>query len=126
MDQYSLLFNVIILAAGAYLLYTWFRLKKEGQLFESQLLIPKDFKPSDCIDPEEYIAYFQPRILVLGIVCFLTGALCALEVQFHLFDSLFPSVEKLSYYMDLGGNAISLLVLVWYTVCWSKARKKYW
>ncbi len=126
MDQYSLLLDLIVVAAGIYLLYTWFRLKKEGKLFENQLLVPKDSKITDCLDEEGFIAYFQPKLLILGVICTVIGAICAVEGQTGFFSGLFPTVEKMPVIINLGGNGISFAVLVWYMVCWTKARKEYW
>lgn len=124
--SYSFLLDLITTLAGAYVLYTWFKLKKEGKLFENQLLVPKGSKPSECLDEGEYIRYTAPRLLILGLVCFLTGGISALDAQTGFLAKLFPTVEKISYYVDLTGQMLSLAVLIWYAVCWIKSRKEYW
>lgn len=124
--SYSFLLDLITTLAGAYVIYTWFRLKKEGRLFENQLLVPKGSKPSECLDEEEYIRYSAPRLLILGLVCFLTGGISALDSQTGFLAQLFPTVEKISYYVDLGGQMLALATLIWYAVCWIKSRKEFW
>ena len=46
------LMNLISVLCGRYCLYTWFRLVREKKLFMSSVLLPKDRKPSDCLDEE--------------------------------------------------------------------------
>ena len=77
MENYTMLFNGITLGVGVFCLYTWYKLKKAGKLFESQFLIPKDNKVSDCVDEEGYIRYISPVLLVVccGVVGVIAGAL---------------------------------------------------
>ena len=126
MDNYSMLFNIITLLAGGFCLYTVIRLKKSGELFPNQLLIPKDAKPEECIDPEGYIPFISLRLLVLGLTCVLTSALCMVNEKYGIISDLFPQIEGFASKMDLVCNGLCLAVLVWYMVCWIKARKEYW
>ena len=125
-SSYSFLLDLITALAGAYVLYVWYRLKKEGGLFENQLLVPKEAKPSECLDESGYILYMSPRLLILGLICFLSGGISAVDDQTAFLAQLFPQVEKISYYVTLGGEILAFVVLVWYGICWTKSRKEYW
>lgn len=117
MDLY---FSIIGLAAGIYCLYTWFKLKKEGKLFANQLLVPKDTKPSDCLDEEGYIRVMSPLLLMAGLVWALVGALDLADCTLHIFS------ETVSFWLAVGGTLLCVVAFVIYIIVWLRARKQYW
>ena len=125
-SSYSFLLDLITALAGAYVFYVWYRLKKEGGLFDNQLLIPKGSKASECLDEPGYIRYISPRLLVLAMVCLVSGGISAVDDQTGFLAQLFPQVEKISFYVNVAGEMLAFAVLVWYAICWSKSRKAYW
>lgn len=126
MDNYNMIFNAITLAAGIYCLYVWFKLKKAGKLFENQLLVPKDSKPADCLDEAGYIRFIAPCLLILGLVCVLTGVLCIVDMEYQIISNLFPQVENFNSKLDLGCNILTMIMLILYMIRWGKGRKEYW
>ncbi len=120
MDMMELYFNVISLSAGIWFLYTWFRLRKEKKLFHSQLLMLKDDRPENCPDEAGYIRFVSPGLLVVGLVCALTGAAGFLMDQTALLPAYF--VHRLK----LVGNALCILAVFGYMAVWSKGRKRFW
>lgn len=120
MDFMDLYFNIIGLAAGIYCLYTWFKLKKEGKLFANQLLVPRDAKPSDCLDEEGYIRTVSPCLLMVGLVWALTGGAGLADSQWHFLT------EQGSFYLNLGGVGLCLVAFIIYLIVWLRARKNYW
>ena len=73
------LMNLISVLCGGYCLYTWFRLVREKKLFMSSVLLPKDRKPSDCLDEEGYIKPIRPKLGILGLVILLFGVFSAIN-----------------------------------------------
>ena len=126
MSGFEVYFNIITLACGLYALYTAIKLRKLNKLFSNQLLVPKDAKPGDCLDEEGYVDYVKPRLLILGIVLVIVGAICLADSALHVSAALFPGAEKASFYLVEGGIVLSLIALAWYMVCWTKARKLFW
>ena len=126
MNTYTTLFDVITLVAGFFCLYTFARLKKSGKLFQNQLIIPKDAKPDECIDPDEDIPFISLRLLVLGLTGVISGALCMLDTEYGIISGLFPQIEKFGSRMNLICNGLCFAVLIWYMISWTKARKEYW
>jgi len=126
MDGFELYFNIITLFAGGYLLYTWFKLRQTGHLFANQLLVPKDIDPSHCLDEEGYIAYISPRILISGLICAVVGVICTADSVLDFSNKYFSQIPNLEYWIAQGGNLLCLIAIVWYMICWSKARKRYW
>ena len=103
-DSFFMIFDLISLGCGIYLLYTYIKLRMAGRLFPSSLLIPKDRSPKDCKDSAAYIRYIQPRMLMIGILITLFGAVSLVNEYLH-----FPAFA----------------VVVWYGVCSGKANRRY-
>ncbi len=115
--DFMFLFDIISLVAGFYCIVTFVKLKVAGnRLFPNSLLVPKDLAPKDCLDAPAYVKYIGPRILILGIVMLVQGALSAL-------NSAAPYLSVLAYNAMMG---VCFIVIVWYAVCSVKANKKYW
>lgn len=115
-DSMFTLFDFISLAAGAYVLYTWYRLLVSKRLFANSLLIPKDQSPKNCDDPDGYIRYILPRLLVLGLVLFLFGAVSMAN----------SSLQFYSKAVGIALNFVTLAVIAWYAVCSVRAFKRFW
>ena len=126
MSGFELYFNIITLACGIYALYTAIKLRKLGRLFSNQLLIPKDSKPGDCLDEEGYVEYVMPRLLILGIALTLSGGVCLADSQWQISAMLFPTAADAVFYVSMGGIILCTLAVVWYMICWVRARKLFW
>lgn len=120
MSAIDLYFNLVGLAAGGYCLYTWFRLKKEGKLFASQLLVPGDAKPEDCVDEEGYLRTIRPCLLFAGLVWLLSGIVGMADSGLHFFT------EQGSYRFGLASTIACIVAVAVYFIVWLRARKLYW
>ena len=120
MDAMDLYFNLVGLAAGIYCLYTWFKLKKEGKLFSSQLLVPKDAKPEDCVDEEAYLRLMSPCLLLSGLIWGLSGAGGMANSRWHFFT------EQMADAFAMGSTILCVLAVAVYLIVWLRARKRYW
>ena len=115
--DFMFLFDVISLVAGFYCVITFIKLRLAGgRLFPNSLLVPKGLAPKDCLDGPGYVKYIGPRILILGIVMLVQGALSAI-------NSASPYLSILAYNAMMG---VCFVVIVWYAVCSVKANKKFW
>lgn len=114
-DSFFMIFDLISLGCGIYLLYTYIKLRMAGRLFPSSLLIPKDRSPKDCKDSAAYIRYIQPRMLMIGILITLFGAVSLVNEYLHF----------LSFYASIGSTFAAFAVVVWYGVCSGKANRRY-
>jgi len=126
MTGFDLYSNLITLFCGIYCLYTGIKLKKLGRLFPNQLLLPKDTKPEDCLDPEGFIEYIFPRLLVVGVTCTLVGIVCLAVSRLSLAAQYFPQIPDLEFYVTMTGIVLSIASLGWFMACWVKAKKLYW
>lgn len=115
-SSFLMMFNLISLGCGIYCLYTYAKLRIAGRLFPNSLLVPSGRKPKDCLDAPTYIAYVQPRLLILGILVTAFGIVTTLDSFYQFFSLL---LNELLTVAMLG-------VIVWYAVCSSKANKRYW
>lgn len=115
-NSIDLFFNILTLCCGIYCLYHFFQLQAKGLDYPKCFLVPADQKPSDCLDAAAYVAYIKPRTFILGLVVLLTSTLGL--VMGRLFE--------IQVWMQLVVIVVPLVVLVWFCVCFMKARKEYW
>lgn len=116
-DSFLMMFDMISLACGVFCIYTCIKLRQRGgKLFNNSLLIPKGKTEKDCLDEEAYSAYIAPKLMVLGILITLFGAVNLLNEYLNLYGLLVSEI--------LTGCAF--VSVVWYAVCNSKANKRYW
>ena len=115
-NSFDLFFNIITLGCGVYCLYVWFQLRRQGLNMPKCPLVPTDQTPSECLDPEAYVAYMLPKTLVLGIVVLLTSVLGLMT----------GTVLPYTMWLQLVVILLPLAVLVWFCICFTKARKEYW
>ena len=71
---------VLLPAVALYLFYTVFRLRRDRVLFDNKLLYPGGCTKDDCIDPDGFIDYILPRLIIIGAAFLLCGAFTALVV----------------------------------------------
>ena len=62
MNDMTLFLDLILIASGAYCMYTFLRLAVTKRLFKNGLLVPKEKKISDCADEQMYIGYMMPPL----------------------------------------------------------------
>ena len=117
MDQsFLMMFDFISIGCGVYILYTLIKLQAYGRLFPNSLLIPNGKSPKDCNDPQGYITYLKPRLLILGIFVLLFGLLSLLN----------ESMQFFSFAGTMIFVAVTFAVIAWYGVCSTKTFKRYW
>ena len=66
--------DIIVVAAGAYLLYGWYLLVFRNEIKEG-LLISKNTDAKKCKDIEGFKAYMGPRALALAISAVISGGM---------------------------------------------------
>lgn len=115
-NSFLTIFDIIALGCGFYCIITFVKLRIAGRLFPNGLLVPKDKKPKDCEDEAAYIAYLGPRLLILGIVTTLFGAVSMVNEYMQLY----------TMQVSLILTGVAFLTVVWYGVCTYRANKKYW
>lgn len=126
MDSFELYFDILTLICSCYVLYTVIKLRMQGKLFPNQLLIPRGSEIEECLDEDGYIAYVTPRLWILGLVVLALGLFCMADGQWHISQALFPAIEKIEFIVSEGCIVLSLVALIWYMFCWSKAKKLFW
>ena len=113
MEMFSLM-DLIILAAGAYVLYCYYLLKFKGEIKEG-LLLPKGTNVKKCKDKEAYIREVENKVLIYGIAVLICGGLGVLETQTGLLG--------MGYLVVLG---IFLAFTCWFALVVKKSGEKYW
>lgn len=111
------LMMVLLFGLGLYMIYTIIKLKRECILFDSKILYPGGCNKDDCVDPDGFIDYISPRMLISGIALILCGALTAAVKWIPGFGNKVTSILEL---------VLPLFVVVWYVFISKKAAKTYW
>lgn len=117
LEMMDLFILFMIVACGAYCVYTFIRLKRECMLFESKILYPGNCSYLECIDPDGFIDYIQYRILILGIFLLLCGGVSAL-------DTYVIKIQQL--WLSLTLTLLPVAGLAWFAVIQRKAAKRFW
>lgn len=107
--------DLIIAACGIYVLYSCSVMKSTGKI-QGGMLMPKNVDLNRCKDPAGFIREIVPKLLVLGIMAFLCGAV-GLVMDY---TGLIPGAVYLVLMIAF------LAALVWYTKVSKKIIKKYW
>lgn len=116
---------LMLVGSGGYALYTYFRLRKSWGFFDNKFLLPGNCPPEECLDPEGFLEYIHPRLLILGVLCCVAAILCV--------PVMLPDVAEL---IGLGGTLYTVInyvvplmgfgVFVWYMFCQNRAAKRFW
>ena len=125
MDANSMnnLFSLIALIFGGYCLYAWNQLK-DGKIPPKFMLLSRDLPPEKCLDEEYYCAYMRPRMLIFGIIIFLSGISGMVDVRMGLFSSLFGDKGYIASLILT--SAIPFISVVWFAVALMKIQKELW
>ena len=114
----STLFMIVLLPAVAlYLFYTVFRLRRDRVLFDNKLLYPGGCTKDDCIDPDGFIDYILPRLIIIGAAFLLCGAFTALVVFVPAMDTLVCNILEIVF---------PIAAIAWYSFVSRHAAREYW
>lgn len=108
------LMDVIVVAAGFYVLYGWYLLTFKDEIKEG-LVISKAQDPKKCKDREGFKKYIGPRLLVFGIAAICSGAV-------GLIQSYVMPIPNAVYWVFY---IIFVAVIVWYAISARKADKMF-
>ena len=113
-SSFNTFMDVIVLVAGLYLLYGWFRLVFQNVITPG-LLIPKDMDPKSCKDLEGFKKYMGIRTLLIGVCAVGVGVLGLLSTYVFLTAM---AVYWVCYFIFFG-------VIIYYMVASKNAQKKF-
>ena len=117
MNDMTLFLDLILIASGAYCMYTFLRLAVTKRLFKNGLLVPKEKKISDCADEQMYIGYMMPPLAVMAVMTMGYGVCMLLN---DLRET--PFIPYPGPLVILGAVLASL---IWYAVRNSRANREY-
>lgn len=116
---------LLLLGSGVYTLIAYFRLRKYWAPFEHRFLLPANCPPDKCLDPDGFLEYIFPRLLIFGVLC------CALGIAY--LPAAVPPVGKaiglsdtMYYILTYSVAGIGVGAFVWYMFCQSHCAKQFW
>lgn len=124
----STIFALIMLAAGVYFVYLFIMGRSKKKFPDTCLIFPKGAKFQDCADPEGYVDYIAPRLLIFGIVLLVIGGFDLADASFGLLESWTASLSTLMQILiaEFISVVLPLAALIWFAVCLNKAQKNLW
>jgi len=117
MDGMNNILSLIVLGAGAYVLYSYFAMKQTGKI-NGHLLLSKGLIEQQCTDKKAFVEECLPAVLVLGIAGVAYGI-------FDVFLNYMMTESGITLLFNMFGLLIFLAVIIWYMVRTAKVRKKY-
>ena len=108
---------VLLPAVALYLFYTVFRLRRDRVLFDNKLLYPGGCTKDDCLDPDGFIDYILPRLIIIGAAFLLCGAFTALVVFIPAMDTLVCNILEIVF---------PIAAIAWYSFVSRHAAREYW
>lgn len=105
--------GIFIFGGGIYSLYSYVKMKKEGEI-NASLLLGKDYLYKKCKDKEGYIKKAGPALLIFGIVAVLYGGIDIIHCY------VYPVTVA-----DTVGMIVFFFVLIWFGVYTAKLKKQF-
>lgn len=73
MQALDLLFFVSLAGVGIYCIWLGIAMGRWRELKDNGLLYPNGTNPRDCLDPEGFLAFMRPRMVIFGLVSLVAG-----------------------------------------------------
>lgn len=105
--------SYIILFGGIYCFYSYYRMRIKGDL-NNAIVLPKEAKPKDCTNKEEYIKKTSTPILVLGFVLIAESVL-------DIYANRTGNLQM----VNIAAYFVVVAVLVWVFIVLNKNNKIY-
>jgi len=116
MDTTSMmgLLDLVVLAAGAYLLYGWYQLMKKDIITQG-LIASKSVDPARCKDLPAYKGYIGIRTLICAIAAIIHGLI-------GMYNDYVAMLPAPAFWITF---AAFLVILIWFGLCCRKAEREY-
>ena len=116
MGMMDMILMVSFFGGGFYCFYTYYIQSKSKEVLDNKISCPTDCKGKDCLDPEMFIKFIQPKVLIFGIGLLVFGGI-----------NLYVYVTKTKdMFINIITVVLPLLLLLWYAMCVYNARKRFW
>lgn len=109
----GMIFDVLILLSGIYLIYTAWEMKSSGKVQEA--LVSKNVNLRTARDPKGFIDYMFVKTVIIGVAAALCGG-------FSLYNDYFAKGYDV---LQIAAMAIYFVVLLIYGFFITKAQKKF-
>ena len=113
----SIVYIIVMLLAGVYILSAVLKMRREGELVPNRLIYPNYCPLSDCLDPEGFYAFILPRASILSIALLVFGA-------FFAVTKLVPALRVL--WLNVLLLVVPFVLIIWFSIVLRKAKKRFW
>ena len=113
----SVVYIIVMLLAGAYVLRSVIQMRRVGELLPNRLIYPNYCPMETCLEPEGFYDFILPRATVLGVALLVFGA-------FFAVCKIVPALNLL--WLNLLLLIVPFLLIVGFRVVLRKAKKRFW
>lgn len=124
MNIFSIMLLVTLIGCGGYCVYTWISLRKVWMLKDNRIMLPGNCAAADCLDPDGFLDFMAPKMLLFGLVMIVLGLLYLPGI---LNESGYLAWPKLVFtILDIGLPVVTISLFVWFILVQRKAAKLFW
>lgn len=120
MNGFSILILILLLGSGGYAVYLWIRLRREWYLIDNKFLLPGNCTAADCKDPDGFLEYISPKLLIFGIALIVFGLLYLPG----FFNAPMPAL--LADILNIAMPVLGFGIFVCFIILQAKAAKLFW
>lgn len=79
MPGIDLMLQICFILCGGYALYTWKNIDRWSELPGTKFIYPNGCPVDTSKEPEAFLKFIKPRMLVFGLGCFLSGVVSVIN-----------------------------------------------
>lgn len=120
MDNLNNMLDIMLLicfaAAGIYSLYTAIVMGGWETLRPNKMLYPSGCRPEACLDPEGFLLYQRPRVVVFGLVALISAGAFGVGL----------GLEGAPSWLAPVASILGIAAVMFYIVVINKAYRQFW
>lgn len=124
MNLFSILLLVTLIGCGGYCVYIWLHLRREWMLTDNRIMLPGGCTVADCKDPDGFLEFMAPKMLIFGIAMIVAGLLY-LPGILHT-SGMFAWPELVFTILNIALPVLVFGLFLWYILVQHKAAKLFW
>lgn len=107
---------VAYIGCGLYGLFSWFLQRGSKAVLENRIICPNGCAPKRCRDPQAFLAFILPRVLILSLGLLVLGGVLVLD---HFLGGW-------NAWLTIALMALPLALFFWYVHEQQKAVDRFW
>ncbi len=114
-DNLGTIFDIILFLACIYCGYSWYWMRKHGQMHHNPILITAKNPIENCKDPKGYIRYMSPRLFIFSLIGTIFGAI-------NLYGT-YTGIPQEAWFVII---IILFVNIIWFAFVLHQSVKRFW